>query len=419
MKVSMLLASAMALPMLAGAPALAASPSTPPTEIRIGDLHADTGPFAAISMPVYYGLKLWVDQTNASGGAYVKAYDKKIPLKLISYNDQSNPATAATLINQLITQDHVDMLVSDSGSVLTAVAVPIAKEHKMFLFDPTGTGAPFFTNDNPYIALLADPASTIWPEYIADWLDTEGVKHGIKTVAILYSTNDFTGTQAKAVKGMIEKAGKLKIVYDQGVPTSTSDYTVLLTNIANHNPDAVIELGYPGNDIAFLRNLENSGDQFKFVFTPYPGLEPELLKKNVGMDGLDGIFTYVTGANYQFKVTKGMNLPEYQKAWEAAYAHTPGAEFGFNAIAGYTTGMVLQETLANAKSLDQMAFHDAVFGLSDKLVTISGPFKLAADGGQIGEITPLGQVRREGKDGMKFVIVYPPTFANGEAKIGK
>lgn len=419
MKLSTLLAGALLTPMLFAAPALAAGPGEPPAQIVIGNLHADTGPFAAISMPVYYGLKLWVDQTNASGGAYVKAYNKKIPIKLISYNDQSNPATAATLINQLITQDHVNMLVSDSGSVLTAVAVPIAKEHKMFLFDPTGTGAPFFTGDNPYIALLADPASTIWPKYVADWLNTEGAKQGIKTVAILYSTNDFTGTQAKAFKSMIDKAGKLKIVYDQGVPTSTSDYTVLLTNIANHNPDAVIELGYPGNDIAFLRGLENSGDQFKFVFTPYPGLEPELLLKNVGIAGLDGVFTYVTGANYEFKVTKGMNLPEYKKAWEEKYAHTPGADFGFNAIAGYTTGMVLQETLANAKSLDQMAFHDAVFGLSGKLVTISGPFELASDGGQIGEITPLGQVRKEGKDGMKFVIVYPSEFKNGNAKLGK
>ena len=72
---------------------------------------------------------------------YVKAFDKKMPIKLIAYDDQSNTATAATLYNQLITQDKVDMLVADSGSVLTSVAVPIARDHKMFLFDQTGTGA--------------------------------------------------------------------------------------------------------------------------------------------------------------------------------------------------------------------------------------------------------------------------------------
>ena len=46
--------------------------------------------------------------------------------------------------------------------------------------------------------------STIWPKYIADFLKDDGVKAGIKTVAILYSTNDFTGTQATALRGFIK-----------------------------------------------------------------------------------------------------------------------------------------------------------------------------------------------------------------------
>lgn len=417
MKFSAMLAAALALPLMLGTPAKAAEQA--PAEITVGSLHASTGPFASISMPVYYGMKLWIDEANAAGGAYVKAFDKKIPIKLISYDDQSNPATAATLTNQLITQDHVDMLVSDSGSVLTAVMVPIAREHKMFLFDATGTGAPFFTKDNPYIALIADPASTIWPKYIADYLNSDGAEAGIKTVAILYSTNDFTGTQATAFRKFITDAGKLKIVYDQGVPTNTSNYTVLINNMSAKNPDAVVEFGYPGNDIAFLRNLENSGEKFKFVFAVYPGLEPEVLMKNVGLNGLEGVFTYVSGADYEYKVNVGMNLPQYKAAWEKHYAHTPGADFGLNAVAGYTVGLALQETLAHAKSLDQLALHDAVFGLSGKMVTISGPFELDDTGAQIGELTPLGQVVPDGKGGMKLVVVYPSQFATGQAKLGQ
>src|SRR5574340_945079 len=162
---------------LSVAPKVYAQAKQAPPEIKIGELYASTGPFAAISMPVYYGVRLWIDLENAKGGAYVKAFDKRIPIKLIAYDDHSSTATAATLINQLITQDKVDMLVSDSGSVLTSVAVPIAREHKQFLFDPTGTGAPFFTNPDPMIALLADPASTIWPKYAAEFLNKEGPKH--------------------------------------------------------------------------------------------------------------------------------------------------------------------------------------------------------------------------------------------------
>lgn len=403
---------------LAVASKVPAQAAQAPSVIKIGELYASTGPFASISMPVYYGVRLWIDIENAKGGAFVKAYNKRIPIKLIAYDDQSSTATAATLINQLITQDHVDMLVSDSGSVLTSVAVPIAREHKQFLFDPTGTGAPFFTNPDPDIALLADPASTIWPKYAADFLNNEGPKHGIKTVAIIYCTNDFTGTQAIAFKKMFTEAGKVKIVYDQGVPTSTSNYTVLINNIAARNPDAVIQLGYPGNDIAFLRNLRDLGQKFKFVFAVYPGAEPEELLKAVGVDGLLGVFTYVTGASYEYKVTAGMNLPQYREAWKKKYANTPGAAFGLNAIAGYTVGMVLQETLATAKSLDQEDLKAAVFGLSGKLTSLAGPFKLDKYGAQIGEITPLGQVASDGKGGIKFNVVYPEQYKTANAEIG-
>src|ERR1700724_1337881 len=120
-----------------------------PAEIKIGTLYASSGRFASISMPVHSALKLWVEQKNADGGVYVKAFDKKLPVKLIAYDDQSNTATASTLYNQLITQGKVDLLVADSGSVLTAPAVAIARDHKMFLFDQTGTGARFFSKDNP------------------------------------------------------------------------------------------------------------------------------------------------------------------------------------------------------------------------------------------------------------------------------
>src|SRR5258708_15326579 len=135
-----------------------------PAEIKIGTLYASSGRYASISMPVFSALKLWADQKNADGGVFVKAFDKKLPVKLVAYDDQSNTATASTLYNQLVTQDKVDLLVADSGSVLTAPAVAIARDRKMFLFDQTGTGASFFSQDNPYIALMADPAFTGWPK---------------------------------------------------------------------------------------------------------------------------------------------------------------------------------------------------------------------------------------------------------------
>jgi branched-chain amino acid transport system substrate-binding protein len=385
-----------------------------PAEIKLGTLYASSGPFAAISMPVHYGLKLWIDQKNAEGGVFVKPFNQKIPIKLIAYDDQSSTATAATLYSQLITQDKVDLLVSDSGSVLTSVAVPIARDHKMLLIDQTGTGATFFSPDNPYIVLMADPVSSIWPKYIADFLTKDGPGLGIRRIALLYSTNDFTGTQANAVRKFIKEGGApVELVYDNGVPTATTSYTVILQNIKAANPDAVIALGYPSNDISFLRNVQDSGLKFKWLFSIYPGLETELLEKNVGTKGLEYVYTYVPSSVLEYKAEVGVSLPAFRAAWHAKYPNSK-VEFGFNSVAGYTTGLVLEKALAATDSLDQLALRKAIFGLSGRLKTIDGTFELDPTGAQIGEITPLGQLVPDGKGGIKFVIIYPPDVATGK-----
>jgi branched-chain amino acid transport system substrate-binding protein len=392
----------------------AAQAADAPAEIKLGTLYASSGRYASISMPVHYGLKLWIDQKNAEGGLYVKAFDKKIPLKLIAYDDQSSTATAATLYNQLITQDKVDILIADSGSVLTSVAVPIARDHKMLLIDQTGTGANFFTPDNPYVVLMADPVSSVWPKPLVDFLTHDGPGLGIKRIAMLYATNDFTGTQANSIRKFLSEANAgAELVFDQGVPTETSNYTVLLNNIRAANPDAVLHLGYASNDIAFLRNVQDNGIKFKFLFSIYPGIETELLEKNLGGKAMNYVFTYVTSMDLAYKAEFGMSLKEYSDAWHKKYADTH-VEFGFNSIAGYTTGLVLEKALAVSTSLDQLELRKAIFSLSGNLKTLDGTFELDANGGQIGELTPIGQFVPDEGEKPKLVTVWPHELANGK-----
>ena len=258
--------------------------------------------------------------------------------------------------------------------------MPIARNNKMLLIDQTGTGATFFSPDNPYIVLMADPVSSIWPKPLADFLTEDGPALGIKKVAMIYATNDFTGTQANTVRKLIKQSKSgIELVYDQGVPTETSNYTVLINNIRAANPDAVVELGYAPNDIAFLRNLSDSGVKFKLLFCIYPGLETELLEKNVGAGALGGVFTYVPSSEIAYRSEFGMDLQHFKAAWNKAYGDGK-VEFGFNSVAGYTTGLVLEKALATADSLDQLALRKAIFGLSGKLKTLDGTFELDPQG---------------------------------------
>ena len=396
----------------------AASAQSPPDELKIGVVYSGSGNYAAISMPVYSGLKLWADRLNAEGGAMAKPFGKRIKIRVVAYDDQSAPATSTTLINQLITQDHVDILVSNSGSVLTAAAMPIARDNKMLLFNPTGSGLSLFAADNPYIILTSTPFSDEWPRHVAAFLAKEGPANGIKRIALIYATNEFTGTLANAFRRMIKASNApLEFVYDQGVPTATSNYTVLINNIAAAKPDAVIALGYPNNDIAFLRNLGDSGVTFRWRFQIYPGLEADELAKTVGYGPMENIFTFATSADIDYKPDLGMSVGDYRAAWEKAYP-AGKVEFGFNAISGYNTGLVIERTLATTDSMAQLDLRKAVFAMSGKVRTLNGPFELNSMGAQIGSITPAGQLVPDGHGKLRMNVVYPPEVATAKPIYG-
>lgn len=390
-----------------------------PDEVKVGTVFAGSGTYAAISQPVYSGLKLWSERLNAEGGLMVKPWGKKVKVKIVAYDDQSQPSTSTTLINQLITQDKVDVLCCNSGSVLAAAAMPVARNHKVLLFNPTGSGLSLFSADNPYIVLTTTPFSNEWPKWVAEFLCKEGPAQGIKRVAMIYATNEFTGTLANAFRRMIKESGApLEFVYDQGVPTSTSNYTVLLNNIMATKPDAVIQLGYPNNDIAFLRNLGDSGASFKWLFQIYPGLEVDELAKTVGYEPMKNVFTFATSADIDYKPDFGLSVSAYKALWDKAY---PGGkvEWGFNAIAGYNTGLVIERMLATTDSMEALDMRKAVFAMSGHVRTLNGPFELNAMGAQIGAITPAGQLVPDGHGKLKMEVVYPPKDATAKPVYGK
>ncbi|MGN6668692.1 MAG: amino acid ABC transporter substrate-binding protein, partial [Trinickia sp.] len=363
-----------------------------PAQINIGTLYASTGPFAVASQGQYEGLKFWADNVNKQGGVFVKAFDKKIPVKIVAYDDQSSTSTATTLYNQLITQDKVDVLVADFGSVLTSVAVPLAAEHHMLLIDPTGSGANFFTQKTDYLADVSIPSSTVWPIPLAKFL----IHQKIKRVAIVYDANDFDASQAETMKAELVKDGVSPVFY-HSVPTAESNYNVLLHTAKAANPQALLEFGYPPNDIAFLRALSQSGLHFDMTFTIFPGQLLQLLTKNVGTDALAYTYTYPTPPLVKYdKVTYGMTTAQFVTAFQAAEHKDPT----FLDSAGYNTGIVMEKMLGDASKFEQADFHRALMDMSGKTTTLLGPFQINANGAQLGQPFPVAQIVPDGKKGL-------------------
>jgi len=389
-----------------GSAGTSSSASSVEGTLTIGTLYSGSGSFAASSIPQYDGLKFWASQVNAAGGVLVGGLHKKFMVKIVAYNDQSDPTTAATLYNQLITQNHVDILASDFGSVLTAPAVTLAQEHKIVLFDPTGTGATFFSSPNPYLVLTSLPTSAVWPKPAADFILS---KH-ISKVAIVYCANDFDQSQANTIKATLATGG-VTPVYFQAVPTSTSDYGPIIQKIQSLSPEAVIELGYQNNDIAFLNDLRSASVHFPFVLTAFPTQLPQLFAKDVGASGLAYTFGYGVPPVLQINnVNYGMGFSAFEQAFSAS-----NGPVSFLNVAGYQLGLVIQDALAHAASLDQLAIRAGVTAISGQLKTLTGTFIVNDTGAQLGELLPVAQDQPSSSGQIDWKIVYPADQANAQA----
>src|SRR5216117_1526058 len=111
---------------LASLPTVASAQSGEP--IKIGFGMSLTGPLAANGKQALLGMKIWEEETNAAGGLLGR------PVKLIYYDDQSNPATVPGIFTKLLDVDKVDLVVGDYGTNLLAPAMPVVIQHKMTFF---------------------------------------------------------------------------------------------------------------------------------------------------------------------------------------------------------------------------------------------------------------------------------------------
>src|SRR5215475_10512511 len=96
--------------------------------IKIGFGMGLTGGLAASGKAALLAMKIWEEETNAEGGLLGR------PVKLIYYDDQSNPATVPGIFTKLLDIDKVDLVCGDYGTNLLAPAMPVVIQHKMTFF---------------------------------------------------------------------------------------------------------------------------------------------------------------------------------------------------------------------------------------------------------------------------------------------
>jgi len=177
---------------------------------------------------------------NAQGGIYVKAYDKKLPVKFIIYDDKSEPAESAKFYERLATVDKVHLLLGPFNSHITKAAVTVADKYKIPMVMAEANDATIFEQRYKYSVNQVDLADTESYGYL-ELLQAEGKVQSIAFVAedTLHSTG--------ALRGGAKKARELglKVVAEEIAPPDTKDFTAVILKLKQADPDVVYVEAFP------------------------------------------------------------------------------------------------------------------------------------------------------------------------------
>jgi branched-chain amino acid transport system substrate-binding protein len=193
--------------LFAGAPAARAA-----DPITIGFGMALTGGLAPNGKAALLAMQIWEQDVNAKGGLLGR------PVKLVYYDDQSNPATVPALYTKLLDVDKVDLVISGYATNMVVPALPIVMQHERMFLGLLGLAANSEFNYPNYFSI--NPAGGPHPKQASSVGFFEIAMAQTpkpQTVAFVGADAEYPHNALDGAKELAKAAG-LKTVYDRTYP---------------------------------------------------------------------------------------------------------------------------------------------------------------------------------------------------------
>jgi branched-chain amino acid transport system substrate-binding protein len=118
-------------PVATEAPATEAPKPPAPEFIELGSSISLTGKYGSLGGMILPGYEYAVADINAAGGVYVEEYGVKVPLRLTSYDDESDPTKAVSRMETLNSDLELTAYLGGGGSEMHAASAAIAEKNQV------------------------------------------------------------------------------------------------------------------------------------------------------------------------------------------------------------------------------------------------------------------------------------------------
>ena len=378
--------------------------------IKIGFGMALTGPLAANGKMSLVAMQVWEDDINAKGGLLGR------PVKLVYYDDQSNPSQVPGIYAKLVDVDKVDLIVSGYASTQIAAAMPVAIQKKKLFVSLFGTGVNDTFHYNKYFSMIPN-GPTPKPAFTRGFFKVAEVqKPKPETIAIAMADAEFGRNACEGAEQNAKTSG-FKILYNKAYPPSTTDFSPIIRAVQALNPDLFVVCSYPLDTVGIVKSMHEIGFTPKMWGGAMVGLQATVFKTQLGpmLNGVVNFETWLPVKSMEFPGALEL-LKKYQERAKAAGTDPLGY---YMPVWAYAYLQVLGDSIAATKSLNDDMLADYLHKTTFK--TVVGDVKFNQDGEWSVERTLAAQFQNikgntidDFRDLKTEVIIYPPQFKSGE-----
>ena len=244
--------------------------------IKIGGSLPMTGMASEQGKWVKAGYEWWVEDVNSRGGLLGR------PVKLILYDDESNPEKAVTYYERAISVDKVDLVSGGYPGPSNVALMPVVEKYKKVFIGQGGHGKSFeqgFTYSFGSPPLMGE-WSSISTDSVFDLIPKENWP---KTAAIL-TMNNVIGLSAtpNIVKGL--EAHGCKVVVNEVYNLPLSDATPLVSKAKGRGGEYLILQGFFDDTVMIMRAAKAQRYTPKVIWNIIGSRVPAWFKE-MGSDG--------------------------------------------------------------------------------------------------------------------------------------
>jgi branched-chain amino acid transport system substrate-binding protein len=337
--------------------------------IQLGCAISLSGQYANAGTNIQKGQDFMVEKINAEGGLEVDGTQREVEIKY--YDDQSEPSTSSSRIQQLITEDGIDLILGPVTSGITYATLPIVENNDAVMVQGYGIASKIFEEygSNGYVFCTIVSASDTPVTSLEAFTNPDVVDEPVETVAMFSDKGTYPQSLRDAITGSLADEFGYEMLVDENVESGVKDLSPVINAAKDSNADLFIMNTHAATGQLATNQMSNLEYSPKAVWASFGGFTTSDYH-----DALGARSRYQTG------------FAQYSPNWE------------YDANIVETMALAVQE----AGSTDVGDVRSALQGLDQQ--TLFGRVNFGPEG-RIKK--PTGLLQRQGSDGSESTIVYP------------